>query len=129
MKRLIILAGLILAAGYARADFGSDGANIFNSDSKQVAITTYTVTQIMTTDSYIQRSYLINPSTWTSVCISSYSATVVYSTTTAPSIPPNTIFSPDGPNVPWWGPLWAIVCNGPGQTAAVSQTISVLRTK
>lgn len=128
MKRLICLLPLILAS-LAWADIASDGSNVFNPDSKQVLLSTSAVTQVMNYDSFLTRSYLINPSTWTDVCISTVTASVAIATSTWVSVPPSCIFSMDGPTVPWWGAIWAIICPGPGQTTATSQTISIMRTK
>lgn len=127
MKRFV--ASLLIIAFVSAqllADIAADGSLIFNGDSKQVTITSFSATQVMTNDPYITRSYIINPSTWSSICISS---TSVISTSLVPFVPPNTVFSMDGPSIPWWGPLWAEVCNLLGGGQPVAQTISVLRTK
>lgn len=129
MKRLIYFLPLLLAT-FARADILADGSNVFNPDSKQVTLSSSAVTQIMTFDNFLTRSYLINPSTWTDVCIGTVSASVAIATSTWVSVPPGCIFSMDGPTIPWWGAIWAILCPGPGQTGPItSQTVSVMRTK
>lgn len=130
-RTILVLAGLLAFSKMAHADMFEQGALTWNSDTKQVALTSTTVTQLMTRDSYIRRNFIVNPSTVAAVCISSFSASVAVSTTTSPAaILPNTTFSPDGPSTTWWGPLFGILCQlnpvaGPNQ----SVQISVIRTK
>lgn len=131
MKKLLISIPVLFLGSFCYADIQADGSNIFNADSHQVTITSFSATQVMSVDPFITRSYLINPSTWSAVCISSNST---ITTTVAPIIPPNTsgsgtIFAMDGPSIPWWGALFAQACSPLNSSQLTVQTISVLRTK
>lgn len=129
MKRLSLLLVLLVMASAVYAGSNTDGSLTFGIDSKQIVIGPATVTQIMTKDSFVTSNKIVNQSTWTSVCISTFAASILVSSNTSPSIPPNTVFSPDGPYASWQGALWGTACLGPGQVVASSQTISVIRTK
>lgn len=128
MKRFLVTLGFLTLAGFVRADITSDGSNTFNSDSKQISVSSAPATQIMSFDSFITQSVIVNQSSWTSVCISTAPPST-FPTTTAPAIPPNTILTLGGNNAPWWGALWAETCNAVGGVQAFAQTISVIRTK
>lgn len=127
MRRLLFL--LVCVSCPAFADTGADGSLTFGTDSIQVNISTFSNTQIMINDPYVTKSTIINPSSWTAVCVSSYNATLSVSTTTSPAIPQSTVFSMDGPTTPWWGGLWAVVCNAAAAAQPQAQRISVIRTK
>lgn len=130
MKRfLLILTGILSMATLAHAGMFEQGSLGFDADSVQVSVSSTAVTQIMARDSYIYLSYIINPSTFSGVCISSYAATLAVSTTTSPAMLPNSTLSIDGPSVPYWGGMWATMCNALGGAQSQTTKISVIRTK
>lgn len=124
MKRLLLICLFLGLVDVAHAGMFEQGALTFSSGSAQVSITTNSVTNIVPRDSYVRSTWIINPSTF-SICISSYAATLAVSTTTSPAILPSAVFSPDGPNDPYWGGLWATACG----TNPLPTKISVIRTK
>lgn len=125
MKKLIAL--LLCLSPFAQADILADGSLTFGVDTKSVTISTTSAspTQIFINDPYVTRSWIINDSTYT-LFISS----VTTISTGSFAIPPSTVFSPDGPAVPYWGPLWAFLGIGPGQAGVVTPGIaSIFRSK
>lgn len=128
MKRLMILAiFVVMLPIVVKAGMFEQGAVTWDADSTVVSVSSFAVTQLMTRDAYIYRSYVINPSTF-GVCLSSYASTVAVSTTSSPVLLPNSVFSLDGETMPWWGGLWGIMC-GPGTATPTTTKISVIRTK
>jgi hypothetical protein len=126
MKKLFWL-GIYLSC--ATFSYGStyDWSQTMTGDSKTLTISTTTSspTQILTKDSYVQRTYIVNTSTFT-IFISSVSSNI--STTTSFGIPgvsagSSVIFTPDGTNAPYEGAMWAVTT---GQTPP---SISIFRSK
>lgn len=102
-------------------------------DTKTVTLSTTPTspTQILTRDSYVQRTYIINNSSFT-IFFSTVSTILSTSTTNGSfSVKGNstatggaTIFSPDGVNSPYQGPMWAA-----SETTASPPSISIFRSK
>lgn len=128
MKRLLLVLTLLLPC-LSYADLSDKGSETFDADTTKITLTSSTVTQIMVRDSFIRRTFIVNPSTFAYVCISSFAATVAISSTSQAAIPPNFTFTPDGPVVPYWGPMWAALCDMIAPPPSASQKISVFRTK
>lgn len=129
MKRFLIWLGVILSCSTCIWAWNpSDGALVFTPDTRTLTISTTPAspTQILTRDSYIARTWIVNPSTC-SVFLSSSSASAstsnfkIYGTTATTGA---TYFTPDGVNTPWWGAMWAFSsCGG------TPPEISIFRTK
>lgn len=124
---LLMLPLMFLGVGVSFSDMPSDGMVTANSESKTINIssTTSSPTQILSDNQFIQRTWLVNLSS-NPVMISTFSHTFVFGSEM--EIPGSTVFSPDGPQVPYWGPLFAV------QTATstalpTSNSISVMRFK
>lgn len=131
MRRFVlILTGILGCAALSHADMFEQGAIGFTSDTRQVFISSNTAapTQILTRDSYIRRTWIINNSSFT-VLLSTVSNT--FNATSVASIPPCvtndscTPWTPDGPTVPYWGPMYAVMLG----TATTNNSLSVFRTK
>lgn len=132
MKRITMkkwMGLLLLLAPFARADILADGSLTFGNDTKQVTVSTTTTspTQIFSNDPYVTHSCIVNMSTYT-LFISSASNSV--STSTNFMVPPSSSFVPDGPTVPYWGPMWAVLGVGPGQAGtAITGVVGIYRSK
>jgi len=126
-RSLVVFVLMISSVSYAEET--ARGALTFGSDTANVSISSFSNTQIMINDPYVAKSVIINQSSWTSVCISSFNATLAVSTTTSPQIPTTSVFSLDGPQFPWWGSLWAVVCNAVNGAQPQAQKVTVIRTK
>lgn len=127
MKKIAyILAVIANFAAMGYADAPADGAVTFGTDSKALTVSSTTVspTQILSRDPYVLRTWIINTSTNTLI-VSTFSHTM--NPATDVNIPGSTIFSPDGPQVPYWGPMFAVL-NGTS-SATNGSNISILRTK
>jgi hypothetical protein len=129
MKRGILFFSLVLISRMVWADITADGSNIFTTDSRTVLVSTNcaTPTQICTVDNFITRTWIVNPSTWTNVYLSTTSVSV---SSNSFFVPTSTVFTPDGPQVPFWGQLFA--CSSATLTGVgvpVSMPVSVLREK
>lgn len=113
-------------ASFCHADAPADGAVTMSADSKALTVSSTTVspTQILSRESFILRTWIVNTSTFP-VFISTF--THSFSTATEMQIPASTTFSPDGPIVPYWGPLFGVL----GGTSAANggNNITILRTK
>lgn len=118
MKRLLIGFSVILSCtAYCHAWNPPDFTQTFTSDTRSVTISTTAAspTLLLSKDAYIQRNYIVNNSSF-SIYIAT-SASVSFSTsffipgkggaTTDP-----VIWSPDGVNSPFQGPLYG-AANGP----------------
>ncbi len=133
MNRFACLCLCLLAVS-SYADIPSDGSNTFTSDTKQyvnVSTTAASPTQIMTVDNYITRGYVVN---WSTNTLYISSATPM-NTSTAYAIQPSATagqpnmvpFTLDGPQIPYWGSLYAVL--GGTSTAANGNTVAVIRLK
>lgn len=128
-NKILILIGIIFGnAGFIFAS-NYDWSLAMTGDSKTVTVssTVASPTQICTKDSYVQRTFIVNTSTFT-IFISTVSNNL--STTTSFGIPGTgastnapVIWSPDGTNAPWNGALWAVV------NTQSPPTISIFRSK
>lgn len=133
MKRIAILAGLILMNfTLAYADILADGSNTFTTDTKTVVISTTCAlpTQLLTVDNFLTRTWIVNQSTWTNLLISTSSvgiSTNSYMIQPTPNI--GSVFSPDGPMVPYWGQLFGCSTSTVSGLNTVPTNVSVLRTK
>lgn len=127
MKKIMFL--LMAVCPMVRADILADGALTFGVDTRQVTVSTSPTnsTQIFTNDPYITSSFITNYSSYTLFI----SSVPVISTATAFILPgSSTPWSPDGPAVPFWGPIWAVLGVGPGQSGtALPGTVGIFRTK
>lgn len=129
--RKLWMVFLLIIPSVSFADMFEQGAVGFTGDTRQVVVSSNTAapTQILTRDSYIRRTWITNTSSFT-VLLSSVSTGFNSNTTyalapcvTADSCAP---WSPDGPNVVYWGPMFAVQL---GTSVTTSNTISVMRTK
>jgi hypothetical protein len=128
-KVMAVLAVLLNCSSLGFAFNPTDGALVFDGDTKTVSLSTTAAspTQILMRDYYIARTWIVSTSTCP-VYLSSSAASMSF--TTSFSIPGVTagaqpiMFTPDGPNTTWWGALWA-ASNCPG----VAETISIFRSK
>jgi hypothetical protein len=132
MKKLLCILPLLIAS-CSWADIPADGSNMFTSDTKSMNLSTNTAspTQILTQDSFITRTWIVNNSSF-SILISTVSVGMTSGNGGGFLIPPCVTstscqpWSPDGPTVPYWGQLYAVqLGTGPSTTP----TISVLREK
>lgn len=130
MKKII---ACLFLASIARADIQADGANIFTSDTRTLNVSTVlaTPTQILTEDSFITRTWIVNNSSFT-VLLSTVSTGFNSGNGGTFQLPPcvtNTsclAWSPDGPMVPYWGQMFAVQL---GTGTSTVPTLSVLREK
>lgn len=132
MKRLLMWIGVSLSCTtFLRAWNPPDFTLGATGDTKTVTLSTTVAspTQILTRDSYVQRTYIVNASTF-SIFVSTLSTNI--STTTVPisfQIPgvsagqAANIWSPDGVNSPYNGPLWGMA------TTQSPPSISIWRSK
>lgn len=114
MKKFLYFLGIILSCTtFVRAD-SDDYSSTLALDSKTLTISTTTAspTKILSYDSFCQRTWIVNSSTFT-IFISSVSNNL--STSTSFGIPGTgattnspVIFSPDGSNEPFVGQLFAV---------------------
>lgn len=128
MKNVIGWILISVCAVPLYADILADGSNVFSSDTKTVAISTTCTspTQIATFDSYITRTWIVNPSSWTNLYISTVSVNMSTGTF---FVPPSTVFSPDGPAVPFWGQLYACSSATVSGLNITAQNASIMRAK
>lgn len=130
MKKALFVLGIIAnfaALGHA---VSSPGSLTFQTDTKQVAVSTNCAlpTQILTKDSFISHTFVVNNSSWTNLLISSASTSI--STTANFFVPASSSFSPDGPADAFDGAMWA--CSTPtvsGIQAANVANVGVFRAK
>jgi hypothetical protein len=130
MNRFILFLGLIGLTSLVHAWNPPDATFGLTSDTRQVSIssTTASPTQICVRDSFVQRTWIINSSTF-SIFLSTVSTGL--STSSSFAIPgvnageSPVIWSPDGVSSPWNGPLYAIT----NPTASTLPKISVFRSK
>lgn len=122
----LIFTVILMISGLSQADAPTDGMITLATDSGafKISSTTVSPTQILTRQPYIQRTYIINTSTFT-LLFSTFSHTM--SQTTDINIPASTVFSPDGPTVPYWGPGFAVIVGT--SSSASGNFISVFRAK
>ena len=131
MDKILLVLMLLGCVASVHADIAADGSNIFTGDSKTVQISTTMAapTQILTVDNFVTRTWIVNTSTFT-MFISTVSTNL---TTNSPSIPPCAVnttcvpWTPDGPIVPYWGAMFAVLSGTATPTG--SDSISVLRLK
>lgn len=131
MKRLLMILGFLSIGAIAHAGMFEQGGLVFTSDTRRVLVSasTATATQVLTRDSYITATWITNLSSFT-VMLSTVSNNFSANTTFA--LPPCitatncTPWSPDGPTVPYWGPMFAVQI---GTSSTATSTLSVLRTK
>lgn len=130
MKRFILGAIILVSPALCRAI-----SFTFDKDSKQVVVSTTAAspTQILTQTSYVNRTVITNPTAF-NLYLSSGPGTVAISTNVAAGgaffIPPFNAFSPDGPNDPFEGAMWAVLGSTgtvPGAVAVSTGSIGVLR--
>lgn len=128
MKRFLAFALFLGCSPFVRAWNPSDGALIFTPDTRtlSISILAATPTQILTRDSYVARTWIVNSSTC-AVFLSSSATSGSLSTNfqiagSSTSLTP-TVFTPDGVNTPWWGPMWAF------SNCGAQPTLSIFRTK
>lgn len=132
MKKCFIWIGIILSCTtFLHAWNPPDFTLGATGDTKTVTLSTTnsSPTQILTRDAYVQKTWIVNASTF-SIFVSTLSTNI--STTTVPisfQIPgvssgqTANIWSPDGVNSPYNGPLWAVAAT------QSPPTISIWRSK
>lgn len=131
MRRLTWLIGLLGLASMVHAWMFEQGSLTFTTDTKQIQVSSITTspTQILTRDSYINRTWIINDTSFT-VILSSFNGGMNSNTSFAlPGCPTSQqncpAWSPDGPTTPYWGPMWAVILG----TSSTNNTLSVFRAK
>lgn len=128
MKR--IWFGILISCSTLSWAWGPpDGSLVITSDTRTVSVSTAQAspTQLLTRDSFIQRTWIMNYSSCT-LFVSSTSTSVSFATSfqiPAFSTAGPSYFSPDGVNAPFWGALWgASNCQGTSNSSA-----GIFRTK
>lgn len=130
MKKLFLFCVFLICSTYVKAEYVS--AFNFSTDTKQIALSTSpaTSTRIFNSESFVQRSYIINTSTM-NIFVSTFTNSNLTSSTPGvviiPATPANGVaipFSFDGPLAPYGGPLFGNANPGGSQI-----TISVVKTK
>lgn len=127
MKKLFWLGVVLSCTCFASALGPPDGSLNITSDMRTVAVSTTAAspTLLLTRDSFIQRTWIINASTCT-VFVSTASNII---TTSSFGIPGSSttpvIFTPDGVNAPWWGQLYGLS----NCAAASNSNVSIFRSK
>ncbi len=131
MKRIVlILTGILGLAGVSHAGMFEQGAVNFSTDTRTVVVSSGTgnPTKILSRDSYVYSTWLINNTSF----FVFLSTTSTVNTSTSFSLPPCTTsncpaWSPDGPTVPYWGQMYAVILGT--SSTSTGNTMSILRTK
>lgn len=133
MKRIFSVFFFMFLCRVVHADILADGGLQTSIDTKlnvNVSTTSGAGTQICVNDAYFTRTWIVNFSSQT-LFISTSAATT---TTTSFGIPGSATagtagapFTPDGPVVPWWGPIFAVL--NATSTAPNGNSVAVFRTK
>lgn len=130
MKKTLISLLLVFGVSTLHAGQSAVGSLTFGNDTRQVAVSTNcaTPTQILTNDSFVSHTFVINNSTWTNLLISSASTAI--SNTANFFVPASSTFSPDGPQDAFDGAMWACsTATVSGVQAANVAKVGVFRAK
>ena len=137
MKKIFLTVLLMIGSTWSFADIGADGAQSLSNDSRTIVVTTNTAspTQLLTNEPFTVRTWITNYSTFTlflstasqSITTSSNSVTgiMIPGATTAGTV--GTVWSPDGPMVPYWGPLYGVL--GGTSTATNGNAVSIWKSR